>query len=90
MELQLWPAMMLSTSRWKSAGRVGYLPETVPLYTDMTAVDYLQFMADLRHIPHSKDRAYEALKTVGWRIAGKLYRQFIQRHAPKSSDLRRR
>ena len=27
--------------------RVGYLPETVPLYTDMTAVDYLQFMADL-------------------------------------------
>ncbi len=45
--------------------RVGYLPETVPLYTDMAAAEYLQFMADLRHIPHSKDRAYEALKTVG-------------------------
>ena len=45
--------------------RVGYVPETVPLYTDMTAVDYLEFMADLRHIPDSKDRAYETLKMVG-------------------------
>ncbi len=38
--------------------RVGYLPETVPLYTDMTTIDYLQFMADLRHIPNSRDRAH--------------------------------
>jgi len=45
--------------------RVGYVPETVPLYTDMTAIDYLQFMADLRHIPDSKDRAYETLEMVG-------------------------
>jgi ABC-2 type transport system ATP-binding protein len=45
--------------------RVGYVPETVPLYTDMTAVDYLEFMADLRRIPNSKERAYETLKMVG-------------------------
>jgi ABC-2 type transport system ATP-binding protein len=44
--------------------RVGYLPETVPLYTDMTAVDYLKFMADLRHIPNSRERAYETLERV--------------------------
>lgn len=44
--------------------RVGYLPETVPLYTDMTAVEYLKFMADLRHIPNSRDRAYETLEQV--------------------------
>jgi ABC-2 type transport system ATP-binding protein len=44
--------------------RVGYLPETVPLYTDMTALDYLKFMADLRHIPESEDRAYETLVQV--------------------------
>ena len=31
--------------------RVGYLPETVPLYDDMTAIEYLKFMADLRRIP---------------------------------------
>ena len=34
--------------------RVGYLPETVPLYTDMTALEYLKFMADLRQIPNSE------------------------------------
>jgi ABC-2 type transport system ATP-binding protein len=45
--------------------RVGYLPETVPLYNDMTTVGYLQFMADLRHIPDSLDRAYETLELVG-------------------------
>src|SRR5512147_1386491 len=45
--------------------RVGYLPETVPLYTDMTAFEYLKFMADLRQIPNSAERAEEALATVG-------------------------
>jgi len=44
--------------------RVGYLPETVPLYNDMTALEYLKFMADLRKIPNSEDRAYETLETV--------------------------
>jgi ABC-2 type transport system ATP-binding protein len=44
--------------------RVGYLPETVPLYNDMTAHEYLKFMADLRHIPNSKARAYETLEQV--------------------------
>src|SRR5512146_2592808 len=41
--------------------RVGYLPETVPLYTDMTAYEYLKFMADLRQIPNSRERAGEAV-----------------------------
>jgi ABC-2 type transport system ATP-binding protein len=44
--------------------RVGYLPETVPLYTDMTALEYLKFMAELRHIPDSEERAYETLESV--------------------------
>ncbi len=45
--------------------RVGYVPETVPLYTDMTAFEYLKFMADLRQIPNSEERAEEALEMVG-------------------------
>jgi ABC-2 type transport system ATP-binding protein len=45
--------------------RVGYLPETVPLYTDMTVFDYLKFMADLRHIPNAEDRVDETLEWVG-------------------------
>lgn len=44
--------------------RVGYLPETVPLYADMTALEYLKFMAELRHIPNAEERAYESLEQV--------------------------
>lgn len=44
--------------------RVGYLPETVPLYNDMTALDYLKFMAQLRQLPNAEDRAWETLEMV--------------------------
>ena len=44
--------------------RVGYLPETVPLYMDMTALEYLKFMAQLRHIPNAEERAEETLEQV--------------------------
>jgi ABC-2 type transport system ATP-binding protein len=30
--------------------RVGYLPENVPLYSDMTVFDYLKFMGDQRQL----------------------------------------
>ncbi|MBI3739053.1 MAG: ABC transporter ATP-binding protein [Chloroflexi bacterium] len=53
--------------------RVGYLPETVPLYTDMTAYDYLKFMADLRQIPESSERADEALEMVGMESRANSY-----------------
>ena len=44
--------------------RVGYLPETVPLYTDMTVFDYLKFMADLRKLDNAEDRVDEVLEIV--------------------------
>jgi ABC-2 type transport system ATP-binding protein len=44
--------------------RVGYLPETVPLYPDMTIFDYLKFMADLRHLPEAEDRVDDVLESV--------------------------
>jgi ABC-2 type transport system ATP-binding protein len=44
--------------------RVGYLPETVPLYNDMTAIEYLKFMANLRRIPDAEERAHETLEGV--------------------------
>jgi ABC-2 type transport system ATP-binding protein len=43
---------------------VGYLPETVPLYPDMTVFDYLKFMADIRHVSNAEDRADEVLELV--------------------------
>ncbi len=43
---------------------VGYLPETVPLYLDMSVFDYLKFMADLRHLKNPEDAVDEALEKV--------------------------
>ncbi len=45
--------------------RVGYLPETVPLYTDMVVFDYLKFMGELRKIPNVDARVDEVLDMVG-------------------------
>ncbi len=44
--------------------RVGYLPETVPLYPDMAVFDYLKFMADLRHLPDADERVDDVLEQV--------------------------
>jgi ABC-2 type transport system ATP-binding protein len=44
---------------------LGYLPETVPLYTDMTVFDYLKFMADLRHLKNVDETVSETLEMVG-------------------------
>src|SRR5512134_637466 len=53
--------------------RVGYLPETVPVYNDMTALEYLKFMADLRHIPDAEERAYETLEGVNLKDRANSY-----------------
>jgi len=45
--------------------RVGYLPETVPLYADMTVFEHLKFFADLRHLPDAEDMVDNALEMVG-------------------------
>lgn len=44
---------------------VGYLPETVPLYNDMTVREYLHYMGDLRHLKNLSERIDEVLETVG-------------------------
>ncbi|MBW8011151.1 MAG: ABC transporter ATP-binding protein [Chloroflexi bacterium] len=64
--------------------RVGYLPENVPLYGDMTVYDYLKFMADLRQIEEREERIYEAIETVGleeraFSYIGKLSKGLRQR-----------
>ncbi len=41
--------------------RVGYMPETVPLYPEMTVADYLDFMARLRHVPDRRTRIAEVM-----------------------------
>ncbi len=44
---------------------VGYLPETVPLYNEMTVFEYLKYMSDLRHLKNGKARVNETLEMVG-------------------------
>ncbi len=44
--------------------RIGYLPETPPLYTEMTVVDYLMFVAELKKVSAGDrvQRVNEAIK----------------------------
>jgi ABC-2 type transport system ATP-binding protein len=45
--------------------RIGYLPETTPLYTEMIVFDYLKYMGELRGVPEVDDRVDEVLGMVG-------------------------
>ncbi|MCU0679570.1 MAG: ATP-binding cassette domain-containing protein [Planctomycetes bacterium] len=46
----------------ESRKRIGYLPETVPLYDDMRVYEYLRFVAAVRGL--NKDEARKRIKTV--------------------------
>jgi len=45
--------------------RVGYLPETVPLYPDMTVHGYVKYVAELRGVRNAASRADDVLRIVG-------------------------
>ncbi|MFH0762793.1 MAG: ABC transporter ATP-binding protein [Candidatus Omnitrophota bacterium] len=44
--------------------KIGYLPETPPLYSDMTVRDYLKFAAQLKDIP-AKQQSVQVDKALG-------------------------
>jgi ABC-2 type transport system ATP-binding protein len=44
--------------------RVGYMPETVPLYPDMTILEYLDYMAALREVVDADVRVDDAIQAV--------------------------
>jgi ABC-2 type transport system ATP-binding protein len=45
--------------------RVGYLPENVPLYRDMTARGYLMYIGEIRGVKNRRQKADDALARVG-------------------------
>jgi ABC-2 type transport system ATP-binding protein len=45
--------------------RVGYLPETVPLYQELSVTEYLSFMGSLRRVPNLDERVKEVIAQVG-------------------------
>lgn len=66
--------------------RIGYLPETVPLYTDMLVPVYLRFVAGLKGVPWKeiKHRADEIMEQVGLshkahKFIGELSKGYRQR-----------
>ena len=66
--------------------RTGYLPETPPLYPDMTVREYLQFVAKIKGVPGSDRRArVERVMARTWvtdmagRACGKLSKGYKQR-----------
>jgi len=66
--------------------RVGYLPETPPLYPEMTVSSYLTFIAEIREIPWSRqrERINEVIARTGLgdhfgRVIGTLSKGYRQR-----------
>ena len=66
--------------------KIGYLPETVPLYTDMTVYSYIEYMGLLRglnkkHIKSKVDNVIEICKLEDYRnsLISKLSKGFRQR-----------
>jgi ABC-2 type transport system ATP-binding protein len=66
--------------------KVGYLPETPPLYPELTIGDYLHFIAEIREVPAKgrSRRVGEVMERVGlsgWegRILGSLSKGYRQR-----------
>lgn len=66
--------------------RIGYLPESVPLYRDMTVRDYLSFVAGIKGVP-SKEIKKKVTKVMGdcgiegvqKRLIGELSKGYRQR-----------
>jgi len=65
---------------------IGYLPETVPVYAELTVRDYLRFAADLRELPKVEipDRMARVMQQTGTaevshRVIGHLSKGYRQR-----------
>jgi ABC-2 type transport system ATP-binding protein len=65
---------------------IGYLPENVPLYPDMTVTGYLRFVAEIKQVPAAKrtEALEEAVKSAGLesvrhRLIKNISRGFKQR-----------
>ena len=65
---------------------IGYLPEVVPLYPEMTVGDYLKFVAEIKQVPASKRKAAvdkavnaAALESVRGRLIKNISKGFRQR-----------
>ena len=70
--------------------RIGYLPESNPLYGDMLVADYLAFIADLRGLAGvPRERSFDeavtstGIQSVYYRPIGELSKGYRQRVGPR-------
>ncbi len=51
----------------KAKGKIGYMPEGVPLYTDLTVKEFVSYMAEIKKVNKKirKDKVSEVLKETG-------------------------
>ena len=51
----------------KAKQQIGYMPEGVPLYTDLTVREFVTYMAELKRVPHKekKERVTNVLRETG-------------------------
>lgn len=68
--------------------RIGYVPESPPIYRELTVKEYLKFVMEIKDVPRSKRRErlsevveYCGLKEVYGRLIGNLSRGYRQRVA---------
>src|SRR6185436_43247 len=66
--------------------RTGYLPETPPLYPDMSVLEYLQFVAKIKGVPSGERRqrvqevmARTRIDDMASRLTGRLSKGYKQR-----------
>ncbi|MDW8283920.1 MAG: ATP-binding cassette domain-containing protein [Myxococcales bacterium] len=52
------------TQSLQARARIGYLPEGTPLYRDMTVLEYLHFVCDVRGIPRGETRTSRLRRVV--------------------------
>jgi ABC-2 type transport system ATP-binding protein len=58
--------------------RVGYLPESVPLYQDLTVAEYLDFVADARGLAAGSVRAQAIERAIGACGLAGVYRKRVE------------
>jgi ABC-2 type transport system ATP-binding protein len=60
--------MPVDTNNLKTREKIGYLPESNPLYTDMYVREYLDFVARIYKIKNRKSRVDEMISLVGLEV----------------------
>jgi ABC-2 type transport system ATP-binding protein len=80
-----WPGFDVFDQPLEAKRRTGYLPETPPLYPDMTVREYLRFVAKIKGVRGNVNDRVDAVMKKTWvadmanRHCGKLSKGYKQR-----------